>query len=67
MLIGSAPTFNLGAIEGINRNSQFFITGVGFEINDTQGGPVTSVPEPASILLIGLGGMVLLFFRRRQS
>jgi len=68
LLIGSAPTFNLGAIEGQTRGSQFFITGLGFEISDTRdGGPVISVPEPASILLIGLGGLAMLFFRRRRQ
>ncbi|MCH9671419.1 MAG: hypothetical protein K0U93_08225 [Gammaproteobacteria bacterium] len=58
LLIGSAPTVALGSIEAQPRGSQFFITGLGFEVSSTV------VPIPAGIWLFG-SALALVHFRRR--
>jgi len=72
LLIGSAPNFDLGAIEAQTFRSQFFITGLGFEINDSDGGgdggdPTTPVSAPGVLGLMVLGLVSLIgFVGRRQ-
>ncbi len=72
LLIGSAPDFDLGAIEAQTFRSQFFITGLGFEIHDSDGGgnggdPTTPVSTPGVLGLMVLGLLSLLgFVGRRQ-
>lgn len=64
----SFANFNLTEYLGLNDNIDFVVTSNGFFLNDSTGlrASISSVPEPSTLTLFGLGGIALAGIAKRR-